>query len=74
MVGNIAMSDSLNYQEFLDAIGSDEMADPDVATLRFQACLGCELFDKEFRACMECGCYMPVKTKLKTAECPIGKW
>tara|TARA_R100001163_G_C5065624_1_gene203633 strand:- start:306 stop:626 length:321 start_codon:yes stop_codon:yes gene_type:complete len=21
-----------------------------------------------------CGCYMPAKTKLKTASCPLGKW
>lgn len=24
--------------------------------------------------CKHCGCFMKVKTKLKCAECPIGKW
>jgi hypothetical protein len=24
--------------------------------------------------CHECGCFMPMKTKLAHAECPIGKW
>jgi hypothetical protein len=26
------------------------------------------------KVCQECGCFMPLKTKLKHAECPIGKW
>jgi hypothetical protein len=24
--------------------------------------------------CQECGCFMPLKTKLKHAECPLSKW
>jgi DNA gyrase inhibitor GyrI len=24
--------------------------------------------------CKQCGCFMKLKTKVKAAKCPIGKW
>jgi len=24
--------------------------------------------------CNQCGCFMKLKTKIKAAQCPIGKW
>ena len=24
--------------------------------------------------CKQCGCFMKLKTKIKAAKCPIGKW
>jgi hypothetical protein len=24
--------------------------------------------------CGECGCYMPLKARLATAQCPLGRW
>jgi hypothetical protein len=24
--------------------------------------------------CSECGCYMPLKARLATAQCPLGRW
>lgn len=39
---------------------------------RLDICKGCPKL--KANVCQECGCFMPLKTKLKHAECPIGKW
>lgn len=41
--------------------------------LRMSVCQTCPFFTKA-RTCRKCGCFMPVKTKLKNARCPLGKW
>lgn len=41
---------------------------------RIQMCKTCDRFQPTFNICLECGCYMPLKTKLKAMSCPIGKW
>lgn len=41
---------------------------------RYNTCLGCERLFKPTRTCKECGCFMSLKTWLKHAECPLGKW
>jgi hypothetical protein len=41
---------------------------------RMDICNGCpELIDLT-KQCKKCGCIMPLKTRLKKAVCPIGKW
>jgi len=42
--------------------------------VRFNVCLACPRFFKPTGQCKECGCFMRIKTRLKFAECPIGKW
>ena len=34
----------------------------------------CEFFDAARQRCSKCGCYMKVKSRWATANCPIGKW
>lgn len=45
-----------------------------IAALRYDLCKGCEHFISPTTQCTKCGCIMKVKTLLKNAECPIGKW
>jgi hypothetical protein len=40
---------------------------------RLDICKKCEYLKKLDR-CSKCGCVMSLKTKLKKAKCPIGKW
>ena len=42
------------------------------AKRRMDTCRSCEKY-RHF-VCMECGCFMPVKTRLRAAECPLKKW
>ena len=40
---------------------------------RWDICKACEHLTAHNR-CTQCGCFMKLKTKLKAARCPIGKW
>lgn len=46
----------------------------DYAAERLAICSECPRLFKPTYTCKECGCFMKVKTHLKAAECPIGKW
>ena len=41
---------------------------------RYLICKKCDKFDDTLKKCRVCGCFMPVKTKIKTSKCPEGKW
>ena len=44
------------------------------ATRRYDICKACpELIDLT-KQCKQCGCVMPLKTKLAKATCPLSKW
>ena len=37
-------------------------------------CRGCEHFAADLQRCRQCGCAMPLKVRLDTEHCPLGKW
>jgi hypothetical protein len=49
-------------------------SDDEIVTKRLDLCRGCEHLIKATTQCTKCGCFMNLKTKLKAASCPIGKW
>ena len=51
-----------------------EYSDEAEADRRYDICKACpELIDLT-KQCKQCGCIMPLKTKLKHATCPLNKW
>lgn len=40
---------------------------------RYAICEGCEHLTVA-KTCTKCGCFMPAKTKLLNATCPLQKW
>lgn len=40
---------------------------------RLNICKACEFFTL-LQQCKKCGCFMPAKTLLARAKCPIDKW
>lgn len=46
--------------------------DRETSKQRISTCRGCACYN--YGACMECGCIVLVKTKLKDEKCPLGKW
>jgi hypothetical protein len=44
------------------------------AQKRLDICMSCDRLFKKTVQCKECGCYMPAKTQLPHASCPLGKW
>ena len=41
---------------------------------RYDICKNCNLFNKMLRVCMDCHCFMPVKVRIQSVSCPLGKW
>lgn len=46
----------------------------ELAAARYTTCQGCERFLNVTKQCLECGCFMNLKTRLLNAKCPLGKW
>lgn len=58
-----------------DAIqGNEILATDEEKENRMNVCRGCPYFVKGHNRCNQCGCFMKLKTELKSAKCPIGKW
>lgn len=51
-----------------------EKATDEEADARYSICKACPELIELTKQCKKCGCIMPLKTKLKAATCPLGKW
>lgn len=51
-----------------------ERASAEEAERRFDICKQCPEIIELTSTCKKCGCFMYMKTKLKDATCPLGKW
>jgi len=60
---------SLEIGEIISSLG---FADKHVAESRLTICRKCDHFSN-YR-CAKCGCFMAVKTRIKSLSCPIGLW
>ena len=58
----------------LDLLDGDNYTDKATRNERLDTCKGCERLFKPTASCKECGCFMALKTWLKDASCPLGKW
>ena len=50
------------------------IVDKAISKKRQEICNGCEYRKKLLNRCSVCGCFLSFKTKLLSAECPVGKW
>ncbi len=41
---------------------------------RMSVCEKCDSFFKLTKQCLECGCFVSLKTKLSNQHCPKNKW
>lgn len=51
-----------------------EYSSEEESDARYSLCKACPKFNPGVKTCQECGCFMPAKTRLKLATCPLGKW
>lgn len=58
----------------LDLLYKDKYIEQAEADKRLDICKACPELIKLTNQCKKCGCLMNLKTKLKGATCPIGKW
>lgn len=49
------------------------LVDSEIQEERYSICKACPSFTL-LKTCKECGCIMPLKTRLSSASCPLEKW
>ena len=57
-----------------DLLNRENYVSEENASIRMSICLECPRLIKLTNQCKECGCFMNLKTKLRTASCPLSKW
>jgi hypothetical protein len=50
------------------------LATKEVAEKRQLICSNCDRLFKPTFSCLECGCFMKIKTRLNAFSCPLEKW
>ena len=73
-VSDIIQSSLIYVEEIeTDTELSAFFVDTEVREARYDICKACTSFTA-LKTCNECHCIMPLKTKLRDAVCPLGKW
>ena len=57
-----------------DLLNKNNYTEEEISQLRLNICEECPSLIQLTKTCKECGCFMTMKTKLKEATCPLGKW
>jgi hypothetical protein len=66
------MSDDVKFTDLFKP--GEERSDRELIEQRLAVCNLCPAFRKNTKRCSKCGCFMQLKTTLRRAKCPIGKW
>ena len=64
--GDVEFTDLFDYNQ--------PRSDKDLIEYRLSICNTCPAFNKRLAKCTKCGCFMKLKSTLRRASCPIGKW
>jgi hypothetical protein len=51
-----------------------EKVTSEVQKTRYSICEKCPRFFSMTNQCLECGCFMNIKTHLSNATCPLNNW
>ncbi len=75
IVARYGIIDGMRDVTFFDLFDPKQpRSDQSLIEERLKVCNSCEWFDKRLARCRKCGCFMRMKSTLKQAQCPIGKW
>ena len=68
----MAASFTKAMREEAAALFTQDKLDPEEIQKRRDICSGCEMFANG--RCKKCGCFLKLKTTMRSQHCPIGKW
>lgn len=66
------MSEEVKFTDLFNPL--QPRSDRELIESRLKICNNCEFFNKRMVKCNKCGCFMKLKTTLRQAKCPVGKW
>lgn len=53
---------------------SQPRSDKELIEYRLSICNTCPALNKNLMKCKKCGCFMKLKSTLRSAQCPLEKW
>ena len=60
---------------FIDLFNPNQpRSEKELMEARLDICRECKYLNKTLMQCTKCGCFMKLKSTLKQAKCPVGKW
>lgn len=54
--------------------GSDVLVSEEERGQRIAACFACAAYDDALAECGHCGCFIGLKSRLRTESCPARRW
>ena len=54
--------------------GGEVFVSPEVQKERLVICSECNYLERSTARCTECGCFVELKSRAATENCPMGKW
>lgn len=66
------MADDVKFTDLFDP--RKPRSESEETARRLDICKTCPFFLARSERCSKCGCFMRLKTTLKQASCPVGKW
>lgn len=54
--------------------GDEFLANEVIQQDRMDVCRMCDRYSERRKRCKECGCFLEVKVKFASSECPLNKW
>lgn len=58
--------------QFLDSMFTRHLASEELKNKRLEICNSCE--HNKLGVCAKCSCVLQGKVRIKSAQCPLGKW
>lgn len=71
-IQNIIEATTKATQEALN--GGEIFTSDQIQEQRLLICSVCDSLDKDTARCTECGCFVQIKSRVTTEQCPLGKW
>lgn len=74
-IKDLIMSEYTIVNVVKDALtGNLKFVSKQTSSYRMFICQGCPAYNPKWKKCTVCGCFMPLKTKLVKASCPMENW
>jgi hypothetical protein len=68
----IPKNEDVRFRDLFDP--TKPRSEQELIEARLDICKTCPFLSRNMTRCTKCGCFMKLKTTLKDATCPIGKW
>lgn len=69
----VDIDDNINNSQFDEDSNNTFFSNKEVQEHRYAICKSCNFFTS-YKTCQKCGCIVPLKIRVSSAQCPLDKW